>query len=258
MRKKIVFLGAGNVATQLSVALSGAGNEIVSIYSRTEKSAQLLGEKINSNYTFKIEEIPSDADIYFLTVPDLVSESLISDIPSNNGMLVHCSGSLDIDIFKNKTKNYGVFYPLQTLSKLNSVNFTEVPVCIEANNTINQDILHNLAKQISTDVRLIDTETRKYLHLAGVFACNFVNHMYSIADNILKDKKIKNDILFPLIEETMKKALSLGPENIQTGPAIRNDKNIIKKHLELLSFYPEFQNLYKILSKSISDYHSDR
>ncbi len=41
--------------------------------------------------------------------------------------------------------------------------------------------------------------------------------------------------------ETVNKAIDIGPENSQTGPAVRNDSNTIEKHMKLLSFSPELK-----------------
>ena len=64
------------------------------------------------------------------------------------------------------------------------------------------------------------------------------------------------DELKPLISETFMKAIENGPVNSQTGPAVRNDKNTVRKHLELLSFDHDLQKIYREISRSIYNYHN--
>ena len=156
-----------------------------------------------------------------------------------------------MNVFENRFENYGVFYPLQTFSKFRDIDFSTVPICIEANNKKLEKILVNLAKYISNSVHLVDSEKRKMLHLSAVFACNFVNHMYSVATEILNQSDIPFDLLKPLIVETMQKAIDFDPQNAQTGPAVRNDQNIMLKHIELLKDNPEFEKIYRFVSESI-------
>jgi len=164
-----------------------------------------------------------------------------------------------MNVFFNKSEirnpksenNCGVFYPLQTFSKNQKINFKDVPICIEANNKKTLNILSNLAKSVSNNIYFTNSEQRKSLHLAAVFACNFTNHLYSISENILKKENIDFEILKPLIIETANKIKNHSPLEMQTGPAIRNDKEIIKEHLKLLKRNKTEQNIYKLLTENI-------
>ncbi len=254
--KRIVFIGAGNLATRLALELKRNNFNIIQVYSRTIESAKLLSEKISTSFTNNLNDIIIDADLYFIAVSDNAIKDILQKINFNNKLIVHTSGSIAIEILKKYSDNYGVFYPLQTFSKTRDINFNFVPVCIEANNTENISILNELAKQISEKVYEINSEQRKYLHLAAVFSCNFVNHLYSLSDNILDKKNIPFEILKPLIIETANKIIDNKPHDVQTGPAIRKDKNVIDEHLKLLSDFPEIKEIYKILSNNIINFNN--
>ncbi len=253
-KKSIVFFGAGNLATHLAKELQCAGHNILQIYSRTKESAKTLADKLNANYTTELNHIVNNADIYVLALRDNVIEEILNKYDFTGKFAVHTSGSVNINIFKNHTKNYGVFYPLQTFSKLRKVNFNNIPVCIEANNNINEKILVQIARKISNNVQIINSEQRKHLHIAAIFACNFVNNMYAISDEILRKNNISFDILKPLIIETAEKVLENKPNEVQTGPAVRNDRNLIKKHIDLLSYSPLSQKIYNFVSESIYEF----
>ena len=257
LKNKIVLVGAGNVATHLGLALKEKGFSIEQVYSYTLKSAQELGEKLQTPYTNDISHLVKDADIYIFSVKDSVLPELLKQLPFLNGLLVHTAGSLPLNIFEcSKSKRYGVFYPLQTFTKTRNISFENIPVLIEANSPEDENLLKELGTALSNTVTLLSSEKRKYLHLAAVFACNFTNHMYVNAAGILEKEELPIGYLFPLIEETASKIKDINPKNAQTGPAIRYDKNVINKHLELLKDDLQKENLYKEVSKSIHQTHN--
>jgi predicted short-subunit dehydrogenase-like oxidoreductase (DUF2520 family) len=255
MSLNFVFIGAGNLATQLSQAIVNKGNLILQVYSRTEFSAKELAGKLNTTFTTLPDEINPDADIYFVALKDSAIVEVLSHVNFQNKLVVHCSGSLPLSALESYSSNIGVFYPLQTFSKQREVDFGEIPVFIEANLKNSEEILFQIGRQISNSVTLLNSEKRKFLHIAAVFACNFVNHFYSISAEILKDKEIPFDVLKPLIQETAAKVMEMEPAKAQTGPAVRFDENIILGHMEELKGNRDFAELYNSISKSIFEFH---
>ena len=251
MGKKIVMIGAGNVAGHLSVALQNSGNQIIQVFSRTQSAAKTLANKLNSSPTNRISQITDQGDLYILAVSDSALPLLIKQLRFDSRLVVHTSGSMNMNVFEGAATNYGVIYPLQTFSKGKMVDFNEVPVIIEGNNKGNEKTLIDMCQQISERVIKLDSIDRLYLHLAAVFACNFTNHLYSLASEILDVRHLSFELLTPLINETAEKVQAIQPAGAQTGPAIRNDQIVIKKHLDLLSFSPGTKELYEKLSQSI-------
>jgi len=254
MKQKIAIIGAGNLGTRISLELHNQGAEIIQVYSRTITSALTLGRLVGCSYVTAPEKITTEADIYLVSVSDSVIEELLKKIQFNNKLIVHTAGSVDMEVLKPFSENYGVLYPLQTFSKFRAVDFSVIPFCIEANNAENQQKLVDLASLISKDVRIINSEQRKQLHLAAIFANNFVNHLLAVADEIVGEKKLPFSILQPLINETIAKAQYLSPKEAQTGPAVRNDQNTINEHLNMLRNDPQRAALYRILSENIYEF----
>lgn len=246
--KSISFIGAGNVATHLASALYAEGFEINQIFS--PNSAQELANKTNAQAIIDYADLNNDCDLFIIAVKDDVLLSVVEDFPFKESLAVHTSGSIGIDVFaKNNFQDFGIFYPLQTFSKETKVDFLEIPFCIEAN--LSENLLVELAKTLSNTVELVNSEQRKKLHLAAVFACNFSNYMYHISETICKENQVNFNILKPLIKETAKKITVNSPKDVQTGPAIREDQKIIDSHLSQLNHKKEFQKLYLEISKQI-------
>ncbi|MCL2651277.1 MAG: DUF2520 domain-containing protein [Candidatus Azobacteroides sp.] len=246
----MVFIGAGNVATHLSLALQQSGCSILQVYSKTELSASVLGEKLQVPYSTSLSEINPDADVYIFSVKDSVLIDCIKEMPVVKGIFIHTAGSVPLSIFDGFTNRAGVFYPLQTFSKNRKVSFSGVPIFIETFNKEDEDLLSELANLISKNVSVLSSEKREYLHLSAVFACNFVNHIYDLASQILKEQNLPFDILLPLIKETAAKVCEMTPREAQTGPAVRHDKLIIQQHIELLTDENK-KKIYEMLSQSI-------
>jgi len=250
--KNVVFIGAGNVATHMSQVMKGAGFSIRQVFSRTAGSAKSLADILGCDYTTDIASILPDADIYIFSLKDDALQDIIADMAANNGLWIHTAGSVGIDIFHGYTMHYGVIYPMQTLSKSRETDFTKVPLFVEGNTEDIENEIYNIAKTLSGNVTRMTSEKRKYLHLAAVFACNFSNHMYTLASQILEKQGIDRRILQPLIDETANKLHSMSPGQAQTGPAVRYDRNIIDRHLSMLED-ENMQELYTMISKSIRE-----
>jgi predicted short-subunit dehydrogenase-like oxidoreductase (DUF2520 family) len=246
----VVFIGAGNLATCISLEMQRVGMTIGQVYSRTSDSAETLGKKLNCGWTTDMNDVIPDADLYVFSVKDNALESLVSQLKPNNALWVHTAGSVPIRIFEGHVNRYGAFYPLQTFSKQRRVKLEGTPIFLEVSNPDDMKMLRKVAIALSGNAQEIDSEKRKSLHLAAVFACNFTNHMYTLAHKILEDKDIDYNVLLPLITETAVKISELPPAQAQTGPATRFDKETIDKHLAMLSD-PGMQTIYKLISQNI-------
>ena len=252
---KIVFIGSGNLATHLSLALKAAGEEIIQVFSRTEAHAQELAEKLDCKHTINLDEIDLNADVYILSVKDDAIGDIVASIcpKAENALFLHTAGSVPMDIFKDKARHYGVLYPMQTFSKARTVDFRPIPCFIEASSEENLTTIRSLAESISDHVVDCDSEKRKKLHLAAVFACNLTNHCYRLAERVLQEEGIDWKLYLPLIDETAKKVSEMSPKDAQTGPMVRYDVDVMNRQLALI---PDdlTRQIYRLMAESI---HSD-
>jgi len=247
---KLAFIGAGNVATRLALEFKSRGLSVIQIYSKTQRSALELASKLETTCTTEIKDITQEADIYFVCVPDKYIEPICAKLPVKNKLVVHTAGSVDIETVKEHIPECGVFYPMQTFSKFKEVDLNQVPIFIEASSQKSEEVLYDLGKLLSHKIYSINSEQRKSLHISAVFACNFSNHMYSIAEDILQQNGIPFEILKPLIKETSEKIQKFLPKACQTGPAVREDMEILENHEKILAHTP-YVEMYKLISESI-------
>lgn len=247
----IVLIGAGNLGWHLASHLAEADLTIRQIVSKTPEHARKLGQLVNADYTTHLEEIDPEADFYIYAVPDDQLPSIIQKNSVKTGIHCHTAGSLPIQLFENHVENYGIFYPLQTFSKQKQIEFYNIPVLLEANNKKTLLSLKKLADQLTNKTLFTTFDQRQQLHLAAVFACNFSNNLYAIAEQMMNNVDLSFDLLIPLIHETVEKATQLHPLKAQTGPAIRNDQKVIETHLSLLTHNERLQTLYRLFTENI-------
>ena len=247
----VVILGAGNVATHLFKGFSKTSEvSVVQWYNRSLSAIQSyenVVEVTNDLNTLK------DADVYILAVSDDVICELSSKLPFKNKLVVHTSGSVSVYDIDKKHKR-GVLYPLQSFSKNAEIDFANVPICIETIDKACFPILKELSLSLGSPIKRINSDQRRVLHLAAVFVNNFTNQLYRIGHEITESEGAEFDLLKPLILETAKKVQEMSPFKAQTGPAKRNDKKTIKKHLKTLESQ-HHKDIYELLTKSIIHTH---
>jgi predicted short-subunit dehydrogenase-like oxidoreductase (DUF2520 family) len=248
---RITIIGSGNVATHLAAAFKNAGHRIVQVYSREMQNAALLAYHVGAEAIDDLSHINPETDIFIISVKDDAIPSIAHQLAQYEKLTVHTSGALSLRKLSSITPNAGVFYPLQTLSKNKEVDFKTVPLCIEGADEAITSLLEQLAQTISNHVYRVNSEQRKVLHLAAVFACNFPNYLYGIAQQLLAKQDMDFEMLRPLILETAQKVQDNLPAEVQTGPAARNDENTMAAHLQMLADEPALKTLYTLLSQGI-------
>jgi predicted short-subunit dehydrogenase-like oxidoreductase (DUF2520 family) len=214
------------------------------------ENAQQLAQKVNAEAVCELENINTEADLYILSVKDDALSTVAQNMPTVQGIVVHTAGSISVDVL-SRFSNHGVFYPFQTFTKDSEVDFSSIPILVESNSENNAETLLKLAQELSKQVLQASSEQRRNLHIAAVYACNFVNHMYRLADEILQKNELPFDLLHPLIQETASKVQNISPHKTQTGPASRKDYQVIDKHINTLKSSEELQSIYKLLTDSI-------
>ena len=247
---KIALIGAGSVATHLGLALHDAGFQVECVLNRGAERGEVLAQKLGARFVTATKDL-HHPDLVIMAVSDDAIPVMARQLAGSALSVVHTSGTVSKDVLRETGPDYGVFYPFQTFSIQSDVDFSKVPVCIDASNETFSNQLEDLAHCLTGTVCLIDDEKRKILHLAGVFASNFSNYLYTIAEEILKKNEIPFELLLPLIRETAMKVQTTPPKAAQTGPAKRGDSSTIKEHLLLVQNEPELFEIYKLFTDHI-------
>ena len=258
---KTSIIGSGNVGWHLGIAFENHHHPICEVFSRSEEKSVKLSEMLyKAEAKTDLDFSESDAELFILSVSDDAMEDVCSKLLlPENAILAHTSGSKSLDdlqklmlIYHDLPVKCAVFYPLMTFSAGKRLDLKSVPFCIEAVDDETEQILVDIAQEMSDTVYLLSSEERKVLHVAAVFACNFTNHLLALSKSITDNENLEFDLLKPIISETFKKALKAeNPAEVQTGPAIRNDKTIINRHLDYLKDDARLLEIYEVMTESI-------
>ncbi len=248
---EIVLIGTGNVASILGRKLKLAGHTILQIYGRNAARASALAYDLDSESTNYWSVIRKDADVVLIAVSDAAVHDVAVHLSVPDSVVAHTAASLKPDVLRNCSPHYGVFYPLQSLHK-DVIELPEISIVIQASTDRASNVLNELASSISAQNATLTDEQRLKLHVAAVLCNNFTNYLYTLAEDYCKKENLDFRMLFPLIRETAERLYELSPAKTQTGPAIRNDINTIRQHLDLLKKHPEIEKVYRFLSENIS------
>lgn len=252
----ISFIGSGNLAWHLAPALDNLGFVVKEVFSARQKNATALTERLyQAEVKSSLDFSDSPSDIFFIAVSDEAIADVAKEIVlPENATLVHTSGSQPLSLLEfSAAAHIGVFYPLQTFTKTRPIDFKNVPVFIEASDDDSEKKLTSIAKALTNKYKKITSEERKGLHVAAVFASNFPNHMLRLSKMIMDERGLNFEWLKPVILETINKALAVGPEYSQTGPAVRGDLEILDQHMEYLKGDKVAAKIYEIVSQDIID-----
>ncbi len=249
----IDLVGSGNVATHLAQRFVERGGKIRSLAARSTEKASALASAVGAEVKTINELTKASGDVPLVLA---ISDDQIAAVSQQftHRFTLHTSGSVPMEAIASPDR--GVLYPLQSFTKGRAVDWTDVPICIEAASETHLQSLKALAATLGERIEAVSSADRRKLHLAAVVVNNFVNHLYRASENYLNNNGLALDTLYPLMRETVAKAIELGPGNAQTGPARRNDQRTISAHLEALSQDPELQDLYRRMSDAITrSYH---
>jgi len=253
----VVIVGAGNLATSLALAMHRKGIKVLQVLNRTQQKGERLAKRVVAEFSADFRKAELSADLYLLAVSDSAIPEVAGRLGLTDQLVVHTSGSTDISSLEGTSGNYGVFYPLQTFSGSKPSGLRGVPVCIESNTPANEQRLLSLGRRLGGNVHLINSSQRKVLHMTAVFASNFSNFMYVIAEDIL----LKHDIPFSLLKPLILQTAHTRHEDIfrrQTGPAVREDRKVLDEHKKMLAGYEEYMDIYDLISESIIKHKKTR
>lgn len=218
---------------------------------RDPKRTGELASRFGVQRTATPAECDPELDLLLIAVSDDAIREVGARLPPMEGVIAHCSGVQPLSLLEGCGRGQGVFYPVQTFSESEVPEWASIPICIEGSDPGTEERLLSLASGLSDVVQRLSGDERRYLHLAAVFACNFSNHLFGIAKEILGEHEIPYELLRALILRTASKGVENDPREVQTGPAARGDRETMKQHLALLEKEPDLQELYERISQRI-------
>ncbi len=251
---RVVLIGTGNTATILGRLMKQSNHQLVQVYGRSAATTEALAKQLGATFCTDVGKLDASADLYVMAVSDDAVAEVASKLVLHNKLVVHTAGSVSKDVLKQASLNYGVLYPLQSLRK-EMKDLPPIPLLVDGNTSDDLTLIYDFAQSMSTQVIKANDKERLRYHLAAVMMNNFSNHLYTLVQDYCKQTGTDFSLLLPLVQQLPERLADHLPQDLQTGPAIRRDEATIKKHLQLLSDYPQIKNLYALFTESIQEYY---
>jgi predicted short-subunit dehydrogenase-like oxidoreductase (DUF2520 family) len=255
---KIAVIGSGNIATFFSLQMHQAGLEIIQIVSKTELHAKELATYFNCAYTDNINELNQNADVYLFAVRDDILLDFAKTIKLHGKLVVHTAGSITLDNLSTMSNTRACIWCMYSIQKKVFPTQQNIPLIVNATDNLSLERVSALARSISSTIYLLPDQQKSMAHLAAVFANNFTNHLFALAQQLLEKENIPFELLIPIIQNTVDKLSISLPINNQTGPAIRHDEKTIEAHIQILANTPKLSAIYQLLTGSIQEEYSNK
>ena len=250
--QRIVVIGSGNLAEALAQAVAQSGAELVQLFARNPQRGPEVARLAGTRWSDDPQQLAA-ADLYLIAVSDRAVAEVADALPiPAEAVVAHTAGSVPVGALPARYRHRAVFYPLQTFTAGRKVDFRTIPLFLECASPEAAPALEAFARRLSGTVYWLTSEQRAWVHLSGVFACNFVNAMYAAGEEVAAHAGVPFDVLKPLLTETAAKAAAAAsPRTVQTGPAVRNDRATLERHEALLAEDPPLKTLYRTISTQI-------
>jgi len=239
-----------------------------SVWGRPESDCYLFSEseKLPANKSFPQEENEL-GELIFLSVPDDKIAPIagrLSHLSLNwgNRKVAHFSGSHSSDLLQPlsvKGASVASMHPLQTFTKGDAARrFENIWFTLEGDKKL-FPVLERFIHKAGAKSKRMNPEQKKVMHLAAVFASNYLVSLMNAAEKITRENEIENGIemLQPLIRQTLNNILNKGVEKSLSGPILRGDQSTIRSHLKLMDNQPDLRQLYKHLGIQASQIASN-
>ena len=159
--KTISFIGSGNVATHLAIALNANGFTIDTILSQTLQNAIELASKVNARGIDQLNQLHQTSDLYIISLKDDIIDTYLKGLNLANQLVVHTSGSYETTKLAKFSSKTGSFYPLQTFNKNVYVEFNSIPIIIESKDTAVIKSLLDVAEKLTETTHILCASQKK-------------------------------------------------------------------------------------------------
>lgn len=250
------IIGTGNVAWFMAKRLLSAGHTCLTVYGRSQLSVNELAHEVNAMPVYDLMQIEDSADACIMAISDHEIEHIASLISLSHTVLIHTAGAIDSNILAKAGPNYGVLWPAYSILKSDLPTHRNIPCIWEGSNARSREVILGLASSLSDIVYEAGSQQRKWLHLSAVLGNNFVNHLMAVCERICEEQHLPFTLLQPILKQTFDRVQTHHPYDVQTGPAKRRDGLTLQAHLALLQQHPEWQELYRSISHSITEMYN--
>lgn len=258
---KIAVIGAGNVGSAIAQFLSD-NNMLEWVIARSNHSYNRIKNFVPENKIIRnVSETTQFPELTILAVSDNSIRAISYEISQLfpdliNKRFSHCSGTLgkeELILLEKNGAKVAALHPYQTFFNSSKETLDNIPWGIDCHKYDEKEFSEFVSMLNGKPVILSEKakNEKELYHISAIVASNYLNTLLSLSSELLKKIDMKPEVFLKTIIDTTlnNNYKSLHTENISplTGPIVRGEANIIKRHLNALSKYPELINQYKLI-----------
>ena len=262
----VAIVGPGRLGTALALQLASAGYRISEIASRTPASrrqVRALAQDLKARSSH-YHDLRLDAGLVWLCVPDREIAAVAAELAVlgiwKGKTVFHSSGALDSDtlnVLRERGASVASVHPMMTFVRGAVPTMKGITFALEGDAAAVR-----LARRVVRDFKartfLIRKEHKAAYHAWGAFASPLLLAALVTAERVAQSVGLKKAearrIMLPIICQTFVNYAALGPAGAFSGPLVRGDADIVRKHLQALKRVPQARAVYIALARSALHY----
>jgi predicted short-subunit dehydrogenase-like oxidoreductase (DUF2520 family) len=261
-KPRIAIVGPGRLGRALTLELRQAGYTISEIVSRnsaaSKRKARELARKVEAHAS-TCDNAHLDADLVWFCVPDqeiaAASHLLASVIGWKKKTAFHSSGALASDELKALRRRGAALasvHPMMTFVSGSIPSLKGVPFAVEGDATAVR-AARQIVRDLGGEAFTIRKQHKAAYHAWGAFASPLLVAALVTAEQLARAAGLSTaqarKKMLPIVRQTIANYEALGPAGAFSGPIVRGDAEIVRKHLRVLKKVPEARDVYLALAR---------
>jgi predicted short-subunit dehydrogenase-like oxidoreductase (DUF2520 family) len=266
-KPSVAIVGPGRLGRALALELRCAGYSISEIVSRdtvaSKRKARELARKVDAQSSTG-DSAHLDADLVWFCVPDreiaAASHQLATAIVWKKKIAFHSSGALASDELKalrRRGASVASVHPLMTFVSGSIPSLKGVPFAVEGDATAVR-AARRIVRNLGGEAFTIRKQHKAAYHAWGAFTSPLLVATLVTGERLARAAGLSaveaRKKMLPIVRQTITNYETLGPAGAFSGPIVRGDAEIVRKHLKVLKKVPQARHVYMALARAALQY----
>lgn len=253
---RLGIIGGGRAAWAFGSAWLSAGDPITGVALRDGSTSSL--PKLLSAPRATIDDLAARADIVLVAVSDDALASVatvVSAIAPETLWLFHASGALPASLFSPHPRSFSL-HPLKSLPPAGVQGALDDALLVVEGSVEARGVAEAIAQLAHARLGSVTATAKVAYHAAAVLAANYPAALLSMSERLLAGEGVEGvgrDDISALAISAIENWRRAGGSAGFTGPVVRGDEAVVRKHLDLLSAQPTMRAAYASLALAICE-----
>jgi predicted short-subunit dehydrogenase-like oxidoreductase (DUF2520 family) len=266
-KPRIAIVGPGRLGRALTLGLEQAGYTISEIVSRNtaaaKRRARELARRVEAHVSTR-ENAHLDTDLVWFCVPDreiaAASREFAPLVVWKKKIVFHSSGALasdELKILRRRGAAVASVHPLMTFVSGSVPSLRRVPFAVEGDAAA-VAAARRIARDLGGEAFVIRKQHKAAYHAWGAFTSPLLVATLVTGEQLARKAGLSlieaRRKMLPIVKQTIANYEMLGPAGAFSGPIVRGDAEIVRKHLAVMRKVPEARDVYLALARAALRY----